>query len=204
LQTDHYSTAKQSSLDNPIANSESSACPYPVNRDNLLLDPNRLDGPNLIIQDVAFSWQIKQVEPAAKPCDIHIVFECNDPEKQTKYLRLFNNGTALLHYEWTRVKEPDTFGLDRSGHCRFFLDFQPGTLQPGEIIHIPITFRSWREEIYCESWRLDTKPVLNGGQPIRIRLRGLSIWPKSYQFHALRPNAPNTEVFFNVNQHAFS
>lgn len=69
-----------------------------------------------------------------------------------------------------------------------------GTLRPGETVRNAITFRSWREGIYKELWRLDTKPVLNGSQPILVLFCGISVWPTPYQFQSMRPNAPNTEV----------
>ncbi|TPP66012.1 hypothetical protein FGIG_00513 [Fasciola gigantica] len=192
-----FTSTKQSALDNQTTEDTSPLCPYPqASPDWEKLEPNPdfQVGPNLVIQDRAVSWQKEETEIPATPCDLQILFQCNDPDKKTEYLRLFNNGTAVILYEWTQVKEPDTFNLDRSDHYRFFFDFQPGTLRPGETVRIPITFRSWREGIYKELWLLDTKPVLNGGQPIRIRFCGISVWPISYQFQSLRLNAPNIEV----------
>ncbi|KAA0198108.1 hypothetical protein FBUS_00770 [Fasciolopsis buskii] len=189
--------AKESILDNPTVVDTSTTGPHPhvsTDWENLESDPDFQLGPNLVVQDRAISWQREDRGTPAVPCKLQILFQCNDPEQKTEFLRIHNNGTAVILYEWTRIKEPDTFNLDRSDQCRFYFDFQPGTLRPGETVRNAITFRSWREGIYKELWRLDTKPVLNGSQPILVLFCGISVWPTPYQFQSMRPNAPNTEV----------
>lgn len=50
-----------------------------------------------------------------------------------------------------------------------------GVVFPGENLKIVYLFKSPNPGIFTEAWRLRTRPVLCGGAPITIVLRGLAL-----------------------------
>lgn len=49
-----------------------------------------------------------------------------------------------------------------------------GVILPNESKKIPLTFASQNAGIFNETWELDTQPVLCGGDPIYVLLRGVA------------------------------
>lgn len=67
----------------------------------------------------------------------------------------------------------------------YLLPLSLGKVQPGEIIHLPITLKSPYEGIHKEIWRFDTTPVLCGTNPIRVHFHAISVWPEYHQFYSI-------------------
>ena len=47
---------------------------------------------------------------------------------------------------------------------------------PGDTLNFPFVFKSANAGIFTETWELMTKPILCGGAPIRIHLRGEELY----------------------------
>ncbi|KAF7262145.1 hypothetical protein EG68_00504 [Paragonimus skrjabini miyazakii] len=169
-------------------------CPYPLDSvlEELCAGYNRphisedVVGPSLLIQGNVVRWLNEPTSRSAENLEIPIVFQSTDPRSSTEHVQLVNNGTAVIYYEWT---------------VSAFMS-SSSTIQPGEVMCMPILFKSTREGIFKESWRLDTKPVLHGGLPIIIRLHGIAVWEQKFQFHESKKIAPALEIAKEANYRA--
>ncbi|CAH8452664.1 unnamed protein product [Dicrocoelium dendriticum] len=172
----------------PVANSENNP------EETVYCEDSKNVGPSLSLQGQTVRWIDDVDRENCNPVEVIVAFETTDPRMQTKHLDLHNNGTTLIYYEWTRVPEVDSFHIDHSELRRFYFDFRPKVIKPGEKLRIPITFRSTREGIFKESWRLQSQPILNAASPVQVRLHGISVWAEHYQFVSLRKMSPITEI----------
>ena len=55
---------------------------------------------------------------------------------------------------------------------RFYFDTKSGVILPGDTLNFPFIFKSPNAGIFTETWELMTKPILCGGAPISVTLRG--------------------------------
>ena len=58
---------------------------------------------------------------------------------------------------------------------RFYFDTNTGVILPGDTMNFPFVFKSRNAGIFTETWELITNPVLCGGAPLKITLRGNAI-----------------------------
>ena len=79
------------------------------------------------------------------------------------------NTAALVSSEVT-LREKLFFYTMHSNVLFSFL----GVILPNSSINIPITFISPNSGIFLETWVLETQPILCGGEPISIILRGVA------------------------------
>nr|CAH8822617.1 unnamed protein product [Trichobilharzia regenti] len=141
-----------------------------------------INEPSLYLNGYHLDWQKNTLSQSQIGVDIHLTFVNENSILQTDYIELFNNGNVVITYEWTRVRQQSHFNLDNKGHKAFYFDPKPGKVQPGEIIHLPITLKSPHEGIHKEIWRFDTTPVLCGTHAIRVHFHAISVWPEYHQF----------------------
>ncbi|CAH8471948.1 unnamed protein product [Heterobilharzia americana] len=141
-----------------------------------------INEPSLYINGHHLKWD---PDPAGQPqvgMDIHLTFENENPMLQTDYIELFNNGNVVVTYEWTRVHQQNHFELANKDNRVFYFDSKPGLVQPGEIVHLPVTLKSPHEGIHKEIWRFNTTPVLKGMSPVRVHFHAICVWPEYHQF----------------------
>ena len=59
--------------------------------------------------------------------------------------------------------------------------FLVGIILPGKQILVPFMFKSPNVGIYSQTWQLVTKPVLCGGKPVLITLKGIAFQEDLHQ-----------------------
>jgi len=72
-----------------------------------------------------------------------------------------------------KIPQANVLGTKLAGQTqRFYFDTKSGVILPGDTLNFPFIFKSPNAGIFTETWELMTKPILCGGAPIRITLRG--------------------------------
>ena len=124
-----------------------------------------------------------------------MLFEAGPGQAVTVHLDLFNSGTTALYYSWEQIPNPNPLGTSlHEGVQRFYFDtgggkeilgvsmwWSPivfilllGVLLPGQFFSFPFMFKSAKAGIFTEKWLLCTGPLLAGGRPLCIVLRGIA------------------------------
>lgn len=120
-----------------------------------------------------------------------MLFDGVPGETVTVHLDLVNSGTTALYYSWERIPNPNPLGTSlHEGIQRFYFDTEGGkntyfssndiiiatlgVLLPGQFFSFPFMFKSAKAGIFSEKWLLCTGPLLAGGRPICIVLRGIA------------------------------
>lgn len=120
---------------------------------------------------------------------MRVLFEGGPGEAVTEHLDLLNTGTTALYYSWEQIPNPNPLGTClHEGVQRFYFDTEGGkvliilivllivsslgVLLPGQFFSFPFMFKSAKAGIFLEKWLLCTGPLLAGGRPICIVLRG--------------------------------
>lgn len=121
------------------------------------------------------------------------MFEGGPGEAVTVHLDLVNSGTTALYYSWEQIPNPNPLGTTlHEGVQRFYFDMEGGKTQwsccitygtayatsgvllPGQFFSFPFVFKSAKAGIFTEKWLLCTGPLLAGGRPICIVLKGVA------------------------------
>ncbi|CAH8487267.1 unnamed protein product [Schistosoma rodhaini] len=166
---------------------------------NSKINESYVNEPSLYLNGYHLNWQtISSNSSPRLGIDIHLNFENESPILQTEYIELFNNGNVLISYEWTRIPRKNHFELDDKDNNVFYFDSKPGIIQPGDIVHLPITLKSHHEGIYKEVWRFDTTPVFQGMLPICVHFHAISVWPEYHQFCSFLAK----DIFIQLEQEA--
>lgn len=92
-------------------------------------------------------------------------------ERAKNYVHLQNTGTTAIHFNWVKGDYTDPFNVHRRENS-FIFDHFGGTLLPGEIFRLPILYRCNKVGYYSEDWLLQTKPVLENGAKVILRMWG--------------------------------
>lgn len=75
------------------------------------------------------------------------------------------------------IPRANSLGTKLAGRTqRFYFDTKSGVILPGDTLNFPFVFKSANAGIFTETWELMTKPILCGGAPIRIHLRGEELY----------------------------
>ncbi|CAH8439422.1 unnamed protein product [Schistosoma bovis] len=166
---------------------------------NSKINESYVNEPSLYLNGYHLNWHsISSSQSPRLGIDIHLNFENESPILQTDYIELFNNGNVLISYEWTRIPRKNHFELDTKDNNVFYFDSKPGIIQPGDIVHLPITLKAHHEGIYKEVWRFDTTPVFQGMLPIRVHFHAISVWPEYHQFCSFLAK----DIFIRLEQEA--
>ncbi|XP_059149007.1 uncharacterized protein LOC131936123 [Physella acuta] len=89
-------------------------------------------------------------------------------------IKMTNTGTTAIYFNWQLKERPDTFQLDKYKVVRFVFDNGGGVILPGETFRVPFVYRSIERGFYSQDWLLVTRPVLENGAEIILRLWGIT------------------------------
>jgi len=138
--------------------------------------PLPIFGPSLTINGHAAQWKSKKQENnTGTGLNIRLNFQEDAGSKSFNSINITNDGTSAVYYSWKKIPMKDPFGIKKIRPLhRFFFDIRNGVILPNSSINIPITFISPNAGIFLETWVLETQPILCGGEPISIILRGVA------------------------------
>lgn len=140
-------------------------------------------GPALCIGDHMLLWEEPpSVIEDVSPIEERVLFEGGPGEAVTVNLDLVNSGTTALYYSWEQIPNPNPLGtILHEGIQRFYFDMEGGVLLPGQSFSFPFMFKSAKAGIFTEKWLLCTGPMLAGGRPICIVLKGIACQEDQYE-----------------------
>ncbi|XP_067296763.1 MYCBP-associated protein isoform X2 [Pseudorasbora parva] len=113
----------------------------------------------------ASSHQLKGQEGVSA----RLMFETVTGQSVSADLELKNEGSTAIYYSWERLTRTHT----HSQH--FYFNSTTAVILPSSTKHISFTFKSVSAGIVTEVWRLNTHPVLMGGAPLQVTLRGVAL-----------------------------
>ncbi|KAK3094939.1 hypothetical protein FSP39_008109 [Pinctada imbricata] len=143
---------------------------------------SKINGPALKIGDKIAGWDGPGKYRSSQIwVNESIIFDGILDERLMQYIHFENVGSTILHYEWTKIPCGNSFCLVKPRVQRFFFLTEGGVLPPGEKVSVPVIFKSKTAGVFHESWRLDTKPLLEGGASITFHLKAVVRNPWDYR-----------------------
>ncbi|KAH9519057.1 hypothetical protein Btru_009011 [Bulinus truncatus] len=127
----------------------------------------------LILGDTFLSWSA-DAESSLKTWVIELGCTADLEKNEICSINMTNMGTTAINYQWVRKDHADAFDLSKYRLTRFILDSDNKVILPGETFRIPLLYKSFEPGYYTEDWRLLTKPVLENGAVIILRLWGVT------------------------------
>lgn len=102
-----------------------------------------------------------------------LFFEVPLNQISTSVITIHNRGTVSLYFEWVREHKPNPLHVKmcKDGAQRFFFNYTQGVIVPGTAFDFPIVFKSARNGIFTETWKLLTFPPLLEDKAISITLQ---------------------------------
>lgn len=141
---------------------------------------------------------------------MRVLFEGGPGEAVTTHLDLVNSGTTALYYSWEQIPNPNPLGTNlHEGIQRFYFDTEGGksifilqvyittayaiigVLLPGQFFSFPFMFKSVKSGIFSEKWLLCTGPLLAGGRPICVALRGVAYQEDQHEEQRMKIDVRN-------------
>ncbi|KAJ3259213.1 hypothetical protein HK103_002860 [Boothiomyces macroporosus] len=123
-----------------------------------------------------------QLETGLKPgmhleiSSTRLFFEVELNHISTSILTVHNRGSYAVHFEWAPVKRENPLHtkLSHSGNQTFFFSYIKGVILPGTAFDFPIVFKSTRNGMFTEIWKLVTSPTSAKADEIVVTLRGVA------------------------------
>lgn len=146
--------------------------------------PQPIFGPSLSISGHTAQWNgsREQRVPGQVGVASRVIFEANVGDRVTSHLNICNDGTTAIYFSWKNIPRANSLGTKLAGRTqRFYFDTKSGVILPGDTLNFPFVFKSANAGIFTETWELMTKPILCGGAPIRIHLRGVAVEDDIYK-----------------------
>lgn len=131
-------------------------------------------GAVLYFGDHRLSWQGEHVFSASKSFIVEIGGTAEHGQSAVSSTAMRNAGTVVIRYSWVKCGHTDPFTLGRYRRIRFAFDNWGGVILPGETHRVPCLYKANDSGYFSEDWRLVTQPVLQGGEPIILRLWGIT------------------------------
>ncbi|KAK2559432.1 MYCBP-associated protein [Acropora cervicornis] len=126
--------------------------------------PQPIFGPSLSISGHTAQWNGSREErvPGQVGVASRVIFEANVGDRN--------------------IPRANSLGTKLAGRTqRFYFDTKSGVILSGDTLNFPFVFKSANAGIFTETWELMTKPILCGGAPIRIHLRGVAVEDDIYK-----------------------
>lgn len=133
--------------------------------------------PALIFDGEQLQWAGNRhnISQQLMPFERCVIFETLLYRQVESYLDIANNGTTAIFYCWKKLPKDNPFNIFHQPVQRFYFNDSDGVILPGMTLQFPFTFKSSHCGIYSEQWLFETHPVLQGGAPIILTLRGTII-----------------------------
>lgn len=90
--------------------------------------------------------------------ECRVLFNTVVKQRDHRILLLENLGTTVLYYRWQHIDRPNELGRLQDDTQRFFLDFEPGVVLPGDCKELSIAYVSPNAGVFSEAWRLLVQP----------------------------------------------
>ncbi|KAJ3320756.1 hypothetical protein HDV06_005049 [Boothiomyces sp. JEL0866] len=105
-----------------------------------------------------------------------LFFEVELNRISTSILTVHNRGTCAVHFEWAPVRRDNPLNTkhSHSGNQTFFFSYIKGVILPGTAFDFPIVFKSCRNGIFTDIWKLVTLPYSPDSSEIRVTLKGVA------------------------------
>ncbi|KAJ3276032.1 hypothetical protein HDV01_006202 [Terramyces sp. JEL0728] len=147
------------------------------------------------ISEKTLNSSIEDVVPAVEPENAlkpgmhleisskRLFFEVELNRISTSILTVHNRGTYSVHFEWAPVKRDNPLKVlsslfktihAHSGNQTFFFSYIKGVILPGTAFDFPIVFKSSRNGVFTEMWKLTTSPTSKESQEIIVTLKGVA------------------------------
>lgn len=146
--------------------------------------PLPIFGPSLSIGGHTAQWNGSRGQrvPGQVGVASRVIFEASVGDRVTSHLNICNDGTTAIYFSWKKIPRTNVLGTKLAGQTqRFYFDTKSGVILPGDTLNFPFIFKSPNAGIFTETWELMTKPILCGGAPIRITLRGVAVEEDIYK-----------------------
>ena len=95
-----------------------------------------------------------------------VLFSTVVKERKHRVLLLENTGSTVMYYRWQQVERDNALGRVDDDRQRFFLDFEPGVVLPGECRELTISYLSPNAGVFSEAWRLLIQPWAEKEMPV--------------------------------------
>nr|KAI8755613.1 MYCBP-associated protein-like isoform X3 [Biomphalaria glabrata] len=127
----------------------------------------------LIIGDSVLSWSVAQ-ESRIRSEIIEVGCTADLGKNEICSIKLTNTGTTAINYKFVRKDHKDAFDLKKYRLTRFIIDGDNRVILPGETFQVPVLYKGVEPGYYTEDWCLLTRPVLENGAEIILRLWGIT------------------------------
>ncbi|XP_060082841.1 MYCBP-associated protein-like [Ylistrum balloti] len=132
------------------------------------------NGPAVMIGSQVFGWVGPNLDHRGQTAGIaSVLFEGVVGKNLLSYLEIYNVGTTVIYYEWTKNEKKGLENLPSFQNMKFYFFTEGGVLAPGEKLKLPILFKANIGGIFSESWKLVTRPLLCSGADIVINLKSV-------------------------------
>ncbi|RUS82780.1 hypothetical protein EGW08_009444 [Elysia chlorotica] len=136
--------------------------------------PERDEGVVLYFGDHRLSWRSGGSTRAKQNCIVEIGGTADYGHSTVSSTTMRNAGTVAVRYSWVRCDRKDPFDTGRYLKLRFAFDSLGAVILPGETHRLPCLFKANDHGYFSEDWRLVSQPVLEGGEPVILRLWGIT------------------------------
>lgn len=139
--------------------------------------PQQVIGPSIIFGEHLASWTGSSKEYSDEIGHVaRVFFETTEKGRTTSHLKVENNGTTCIYYDWRKVITPPAFeSIKRDNMQRFYFNTGEGAILPGETKYFPFVFKSPNPGIVTETWQFLTQPSVLGGASLQVALKGVAV-----------------------------
>lgn len=143
-------------------------------RDSESKRSHTLNGPAIKIENQVSKWKGHGFSRKGKPgITVSVLFDGFQTETLHQTLRIENTGSTSLVYVWKKIPAKFLSEIPRPKAQRFFFLSESGVLAPGEILVLPVICKSSTVGFFCETWVIETKPVLDLGADIIVKFKAV-------------------------------
>uniref|UniRef100_A0A5K3FTM4 CUB domain-containing protein n=1 Tax=Mesocestoides corti TaxID=53468 RepID=A0A5K3FTM4_MESCO len=127
-------------------------------------------------------------------------FKSSSADPSHQQVRLRNNGTECLIYSWKKIDKNIFASLLPQEESCFYFNNSVGVIEPGESKALHVSFQSFNEGLYTETWVLCTEPSLLGpGSSIMFEFQGIAYWPITHQNYEWRKCQFERKIEIEIN-----
>ncbi|CAL1533791.1 unnamed protein product [Lymnaea stagnalis] len=136
--------------------------------------------PSLMVGDTALTWSTDHRRPD-KPLVIELGCTAELGRNAISSLTMTNTGPTVIRISWVKKEHQDKLGLSKYITTRFVFDSEARSILPSESFRISFAYRSIQLGYYSEDWQMVTRPILENGERIIVRLWGITVATDSFK-----------------------
>ncbi|KAH9519056.1 hypothetical protein Btru_009010 [Bulinus truncatus] len=126
---------------------------------------------SLLLGDRLLEWT-READRASKTLVIETGCSSEYGRKQVGSINMTNLGTTSIYFHWEKEDRGSTISSSCHSRSKIVFDNWGGVILPNEVYRVPFLYNAESLGIHSEDWRLMTRPVLENGAKVLLRLTG--------------------------------